>query len=169
MNIRNITALVLIVISLICLYPGLTFPILSIHVGAKLPIVGTIDLHDSTQSIMKTIHTLRDNNNAIVANLILFFSIIIPVLKALILLVILFFKKIKHRVLLHKIVKVISKWSMADVFVVGVFLAYLATRSDDNIDAQLHTGFYYFLAYCLISITASQILKIEDEERGEEL
>lgn len=164
MNIRNIIALVLIIISLICLYPGLTFPIMSIHIGAKLPLVGTIGLHDSTQSIMKTIETLNKNGNALVAGLILFFSVIIPIIKASILLVILFVKKLKSRALLHKVVKAISKWSMADVFVVGVFLAFLATQSDDNIDAKLHEGFYYFLAYCIISITASQIMKIETAE-----
>ena len=51
---------------------------------------------------------------------------------------------------------------MADVFVVGVLLAFLATKSDDGIDAKLHEGFYYFLAYCIISILATQLLKIEE-------
>jgi len=161
MKLQNIIALVLIIISLICLYPGLTEPILSINVGAKLPIVGTIELHNSKQSIMKTIRTLYKNNNTLVAVLILLFSVIIPVLKALMLLTVLFLKKLKGRQLLHKFVTVISKWSMADVFVVGVFLAFLATRSDDSINARLHDGFYYFLAYCIISIFASQLIKVE--------
>jgi paraquat-inducible protein A len=56
----------------------------------------------------------------------------------------------------------ISKWSMADVFVVGVFLSFLATRSNKDINAWLHDGFYFFLAYCLISILATQIMDIEE-------
>ena len=165
MKIQNIIALVLIIISLVCLYPGLTEPILSINVGAKLPIVGTIELHNVKQSIMKTISTLHKNNNTLVAGLILLFSVIIPVLKALILLSVLLFKKIKGRHYLHKFVTIISKWSMADVFVVGVFLAFLATKSDDAINARLHDGFYYFLAYCIISIFASQLIKVETDSK----
>ncbi len=157
---RNIIALILILISLGCLYPGLTIPILSIYVGAKLPLIGEIGLHDSTQSIMKTIRTLRDNDNNLVAFLILLFSVMVPIIKATILLAVLFFKRIKNRTFLHKFVAIISKWSMADIFVVGVFLAFLATKSDDNIHAQLHEGFYYFLAYCIISIFATQLMHI---------
>ncbi len=161
---RNIVALLLIIISLGCLYPGLTFPILSIYIGAKIPIIGEVGLHDSTQSIMKTIQTLWDNDNNLVANLILLFSVLVPIIKAVTLLTVLFFKQIKSRTFLHKFVAIISKWSMADVFVVGVFLAFLATKSDDNIHAQLHEGFYYFLAYCIISIIATQLMEVKELE-----
>ncbi|KAA3634199.1 MAG: hypothetical protein DWQ02_11810 [Bacteroidetes bacterium] len=162
---RNIVAVILIIISLICLYPGLTLPILSIYVGAKIPIIGEIGLHDSTQSIMKTIRTLWENDNNLVANLILLFSVLVPIFKALTLLVVLFFKQIKNRTLLHWFVATISKWSMADVFVVGVLLAFLATKSDDNIHAQLHEGFHYFLAYCIISILATQLINVGEKEK----
>ncbi len=70
----------------------------------------------------------------------------------------------KGKVGLHRFVSVIGKWSMADVFVVGILLAFLATRSDDNIHAQLHDGFYWFLAYCVISIISFQIMKVEGNE-----
>ena len=162
---RNIAALILIVISLICLYPGLTFPILSIHVGAKLPLIGEIGLHDSTQSIMKTIRTLWENDNNLVANLILLFSVLVPIFKAVTLLAILFIKQIKNRTFLHWFVAIISKWSMADVFVVGVFLAFLATKSNDSIHAELHEGFYYFLAYCILSIAATQLMNVGEKEK----
>lgn len=154
-------ALILILVSLVCLYPGLVKPILSIKIGVDLPIVGSINLHDTKQSIIGTVKTLHRNNNTLVAFLILLFSVVVPILKAVLLLVVLLFKKLKGRQTLHKFVSVIGKWSMADVFVVGVMLAFLATRSDDNIHAQLHEGFYYFLAYCLISILAYQIMKVD--------
>ena len=164
MKTRNIIALILIIISLICLYPGLTEPILSIKVGAKLPIVGNINLHESTQSILKTIQTLHENNNTLVAFLILFFSIIVPVIKAVLLLVVLFFKNLKQRKMIHKFVYIIGKWSMADVFVGGVFLAFLATKSNESIQANIHSGFYYFLAYCLISLLAIQVMQVKQAE-----
>ena len=163
MKMRNIIGLILILASLACLYPGLYQPILTINVGAQLPLVGSVTLHNSTQSIMKTIETLFKNNNSLVASLILLFSVLVPLIKAIILLVILLFKKMKGRKMAYNFVSLIGKWSMADVFVVGVFLAFLATRSDDNIHAQLETGFYYFLAYCILSLLAIQFISIDEE------
>ena len=161
MSTRNIIALLLIIASLICLYPGLVKPILSINIGVDLPILGGIELHDTKQSIIGTIESLFKGNNVLVAGLILLFSVIIPVLKAIMLLTALFIKNTGLARKLHRVVSLIGKWSMADVFVVGVMIAFLATKSDDNIDAALHEGFYYFLAYCVISIVSYQILKID--------
>lgn len=164
MSTRNIIALVLIIISLICLYPGLTFAILSIKIGTTLPVIGQLTIHETTQSVIQSIKTLHRNNNSLVAFLILFFSVMVPVLKALILLSVLFFKKLPGRKVWYNFVTIIGKWSMADVFVVGVLLAYLATRSDDNIEATLHEGFYYFLSYCIISIVAFQVMEVKEVE-----
>ena len=77
------------------------------------------------------------------------------------------------------LVDLIGKWSMADVFVVGVFLAFLATRDqvqenlftvpillrqveigmETHLISTLGPGFYYFLGYCLFSIFWTQVLK----------
>ncbi len=161
MNRLNKIAVTLIIISLILLFPGLLRPILSIHIGAKIPLLGEISLHDTTQSIISTIQTLFDNNNHLVAFLILLFSVMVPIIKAILLLLVLLVPSIKNRAGIHRFVARISKWSMADVFVVGVFLAFLATRSDDNIHAQLHEGFYYFTGYCIVSIIATQLIRVE--------
>ena len=158
MHTRNIIAVILLIISLICLVPGLTQPILSLKIGAALPLVGTLTLHESTQSILKTIQTLNENNNALVAFLILLFSIIVPLFKAISLLAVLLIKKLRNHSRLHKFIALISKWSMADVFVVGVFIAFLSTQSNEALEAKLGTGFYWFLGYCLISIVASQVM-----------
>ena len=136
-------------------------PILSLKIGAALPLVGTLTLHESTQSILKTIETLNDNNNALVAFLILLFSVIVPVFKAVSLLSVLLIKKLRNHSRLHKFIALISKWSMADVFVVGVFIAFLSSQSNEALEAKLGTGFYWFLAYCLISIAASQVMTTE--------
>ena len=119
-------------------------PIIRFKIGANLPLVGGLVVHATVQSIIDTIKTLHQNGNSLVAGLILLFSVIVPILKAVILLLVLFVKKIGMRSKLHKFVAIISKWSMADVFVVGVLLATLATSSEDSIEAKLHSGFYYF-------------------------
>ena len=50
---------------------------------------------------------------------------------------------------------------MADVFVMGIFLAYLATGAAVGVTAQLHEGFWYFLGYCLLSVASAQMMRVE--------
>jgi uncharacterized paraquat-inducible protein A len=63
----------------------------------------------------------------------------------------------------------IAKWSMADVFVVALFIAYLAAQASTTVtsgpnagppllafDARFGAGFYWFAAYCLFSLATQQ-------------
>jgi hypothetical protein len=79
---------------------------------------------------------------------------------------------------LIKIVAVIGKWSMADVFVVAVFLAILSTNHAQSREthelaffgmkigfemssqtlSNVGQGFYYFVGYCVLSLLGSQLL-----------
>jgi uncharacterized paraquat-inducible protein A len=61
---------------------------------------------------------------------------------------------------LYLLVRSISKWSMADVFAVGVLIAFLAGRATQGLDAVPGRGFYYFVSYCLLSNFAFQLLRI---------
>ena len=163
MSTRNICALLLILISLACLYPGLVFAMLTIKVGTVLPLVGSLELYEATQSIMQTIDNLFFNKNYLVAWLILLFSVVVPGLKTLMLLFVLLFKNNRWRESVFKFVSVIGKWSMADVFVVSIFMAYLATQSNEAVSATLHEGFYYFTAYCVFSILGTQLILLPQD------
>jgi paraquat-inducible protein A len=158
MSFRNKLSLFLILLSLVFLYPGLTLPMMNINAGTTLPILGELILYNETQSIVQTISALIDNDNPVVAMLILLFSVLVPVLKALILFIILIFSDLTGKESLYRFVAVISKWSMADVFVVGVFIAFLATKSNPHINATLHPGFFYFASYCILSIIGVQLM-----------
>lgn len=158
MSPRNIFAITLIIASLVLLYPGVTQPLLQITVSANMPILGSLQFYNETQSIYQSIVALWQHNNVLVAVLILIFSIAIPVLKALLLCIAMLMRHQKISVNLHRFISFISKWSMADVFVVSVFMAFLATQSNDFIEAVIHPGFYYFLSYCVVSIMATQLL-----------
>lgn len=165
---RNIAALALIIISLGFLYPGLTNDILTLNIGAKIPLLGDFELYNESQSILKTIRTLHENDSTLVAALILLFSVVVPVLKALSLMAVLLIKNMRNSGALYKFVGLIGKWSMADVFVVGVFLAFLATKNNEAINAELEVGFYYFTAYCTISIIGIQVLDINAVKNANE-
>lgn len=159
---RNIVALALIILSLAMLYPGLTQPMLNLTIEAKLPLLGNMEFYNKTQSIMESITALFDSGNQLVAILILLFSVVVPVLKAIFLLLAIAMPVARVSYYLHQIVLLIGKWSMADVFVVGIFMAYLAGSAHPSASATIHDGFYYFTAYCLLSILGAQLIKVVD-------
>jgi len=161
MNNRNKIGLGLTLISLVLLYPGLFNPALSIAVGADLPLVGRITLYEQTQSVVESIRFLNESNNHLVAFLILFFSIVIPLVKAFLVFLMLFIKRPQFRNFAHKFVNYIGKWAMSDVFVVGIFIAFLSTTTNSTINAHLEEGFYYFVGYCMFSIASFQIVTVD--------
>lgn len=130
----------------------------------RIKVSGTVPAFSKTNSILSTAVELYNNNHVLVAGMILFFSVGIPMLKALLL--------IGAHLPLHAVFKrrllwlssVTSKWSMADVFVVAIFVAYLAanglkeSRALVDFKSDLGYGFYYFFAYCVFSIMATQLL-----------
>ncbi len=160
MTSRNTLALLLTVVSIGLLIPGLTQPVLTIV--ASVNVMGmTQELFRQTQSVLQAVRTLHESGNDFVAGLILFFSITVPFLKALVLLIILTVRNQATKYRLYLMVRSLSKWAMADVFAVGVFIALMAARGSDNLDGTPGPGFFFFASYCLLSNLAFQFLKIE--------
>jgi uncharacterized paraquat-inducible protein A len=163
---RNLIAVVLILISLAVLIPGLRQPLITIR--AEVTILGVShEMFRDTRSIIQTIRNLHESGNDFVAGLILLFSVIVPFIKSLLLGLLPFIRNGKARLNLFLFVRSISKWAMVDVFVVAIYVAYLAGKAADNFDATVERGFYFFAAYCLLSLAALQFLWIRgDEQRG---
>lgn len=162
MSRRNQIAALLTLVSLGLLIPGLTRPVLTI--SASISLLGnTREIFRETQSITESVRNLFESGNTFVAALILLFSILVPVVKALLLAVALFSRESAARTRIAGFVRSISKWSMADVFVVGVFIAFMAANALDNLDAQAGIGLYYFAAYCLVSNLAFQFFSVSSD------
>jgi len=157
---RNRLAIVLALISLALLWPGLNQPALTIR--ATMDLFGvTRQLTNETRSVVGAIQSLRASGNLFVAGLILLFSVLIPLIKAALLIPIFALRgsAMSHR--LYVVVQAISKWSMADVFAVGMLIALLVAKGTANLSAIAGPGFYYFAAYCLVSNAAFQLLHID--------
>ena len=128
-------------------------------------IEGQLQVYTSTRSIWGTAESLASNGYLAVALLIVFFSLVIPTFKLSLQAGSLFVAKDELRSRLLWLNTVLSKWSMADVFVMGVLVAFLAGGTADQTDdmltmhASLGTGFYYFLAYCLFSVAAGTVVE----------
>ncbi len=125
---------------------------------------GSIQAYEKTRSILGTVRELADSRNYLVAFLIALFSVVVPIGKGA-LLVNGFAQR--DSVLAGAgagIGHALSKWSMADVFVVAIMVAYLAANATGRTDeiftltARFGPGFYYFLSYCLLSILSAQLL-----------
>ena len=157
MSTRNRIALALTVVSLILIVPGLRSDALTIT--ATMPLLKK-PLYEETQSILRAARRLYDSKNYFVAGLIVFFSIVVPFLKAALMAVILWAKDPALKYRLYLFVRSVSKWAMADVFAVGIFIAFMAGNAIDNLDAKLHPGYYYFIAYCLVSNLSFQFLHV---------
>jgi uncharacterized paraquat-inducible protein A len=162
---RNLLAVLLTVVSLGLLWPGLTRPVLTITASVTM-LGNTREIFRQTQSIVEAVDKLHASGNTFVAGLILLFSIMVPVIKAVLLGVILSWRAAGPRYRLYRFVRSISKWSMADVFAVGVFIAFLAAKGTDNLDAQAGLGFYCFAGYCLVSNLAFQLLDVPEPMAG---
>ena len=127
-------------------------------------IEGQLQAYSSTRSMWGTVEELARSGNVLVAVLIVFFSLVIPVFKLLLQAASLFVSSPHTSKGLMWWNAVLSKWSMSDVFVMGLLVAFMAGKASDQVgdlltmSAALEPGFYYFLAYCLFSIAASGLL-----------
>ena len=154
---RNWIAVGLTIVSLALLVPGLQSDALTIT--ATMPLLKK-PLFEETQSILRAARRLYDSKNYFVAGLVVFFSVVVPFIKALLLVAIFAMKSPAAKYRTYLFTRSISKWAMADVFAVGVFIAFMAGNALDNLDAKLHPGYYFFVAYCLISNVAFQFLDV---------
>ena len=158
---RNLTALALILIAFGLLIPGLTKDLMTLT--AYVEYMGLRnELFSTTRSILNTVKDLHESGYDFVAGLILLFSVVVPVGKGILLLVVLAVRDSPAQMKIFKFVGAISKWSMADVFLVGIYIAYLSANANSNLEASLGVGFYYFAAYCLVSIASHQLMKIRE-------
>ena len=182
MHIRNKISLLLIAVSFGLLVPGLTQPVFNLGVNVQV-LSSLAEINTSvvkqSKSILGTISNLYDNDRALVATLILLFSVIVPFLKGLMLIGGILHKSEAVQRKLYEIVHAIGKWSMADVFVVAVFLVFLSTSDNTSaskeaisvfgmeipleikmlMDSNIGVGFYWFLSYCLLSLITLHVIK----------
>ena len=128
-------------------------------------IEGQLEAYNNTRSVWGTVDELYRSGNLPVAFLIVFFSLVIPVFKLLLQSCSLFIERADLRGPLLTLNAALSKWSMSDVFVMGLLVAYMAGSASGQMGdmltmyASLEPGFYYFLAYCLFSIAAGILLR----------
>ncbi|NRB41534.1 MAG: paraquat-inducible protein A [Pseudomonadales bacterium] len=128
-------------------------------------IQGELEVFQKTRSIWGTVEELFQSGNAVVAALVMLFSMIIPALKLSLMLIQQLPVKASIRLGISRFTSAISKWSMVDVFVVALIVTYMAGNASAGMGQLLKTsasfepGFYYFSAYCLFSIFSTYLVR----------
>ncbi len=156
--------------ALVMLLFGLITPILMVTIHKEVEYLGDVVLSFESKGVIGSIGKLFGSGEAVVAAVILLFSVIVPLLKTLSLLFVSLF--IQNR-FAHGVVnffKMIGKWSMVDVFVVAVFLVYLGADKGETSRAEVEVGLYFFLTYVilsmLVSLSADRMLRQAKEQKG---
>lgn len=172
-----------IAIAFVCLVAGIYTPMLEIDAFAKdlqIPLKTHVNLgitkmkvdlsktfegrmyfYYQNKSIVGLIELLLQKNNWLVAFAILAFSVLVPFVKLVFSMLILFSGPVRHNDWIQSIIKGIGKWSMADVFVAAIFLAYLSFQNMNSGIATESTpllGAYFFFAYCVFSISSTYFI-----------
>jgi hypothetical protein len=136
--------------------------------------VGDLEVYQQTRSIVGSVQNLYELGSPVPATLILLFSVIVPLTKAALVGWAMFLKNLERRRRTLRFVEAIAKWSMADVFVVALFITYLAAEATKRstgdaaslvaFDATFGPGFYWFAAYCVVSLASQQYTRYSNED-----
>lgn len=145
-------------VAVISLAVGLTTPILSIEASKSLPVLGMTVLEFQSKGILTTISALWQAGHIWIAILLGLFSIFLPLLKTAVAWLTLF--STTHRFSLRglHLSHHIGKWSMADVFVVAILVAFFSTDSGGLTHAEVQAGLWFFATYVLLSLLGTQLI-----------
>jgi len=161
-------ALHLIGVSAIFLLVGVVAPMLTVVAQTEVTLLGEVVFQYESRSIIGTGQHLASGGNLLVALLLFLFSVLIPVVKLLLSFVALGRFAKRSRALALTSIRLVGKWSMTDVFVVAILLAFLSTESKTFTDASLGPGLYFFAGYGLLSMIGGQVLiRVEVAGDGE--
>ena len=141
--------------SMVTLVFGLINPIMMVTIHKEIEYLGDVVLSFESKGVIGSISKLFENGDAVVATVILLFSVLIPTVKILSLLFVSLFMESKFAYGIVTFFKMIGKWSMVDVFVVATFLVYLTVDKGDVSRAEVEVGLYFFLAYVIVSMLVS--------------
>lgn len=191
-NFYESITLAVISIAFVCIYAGVSMPMIEIaafndnmkiplKINMKnIPFLGSISFvkdrvidfsktfegrtyyYYQSKSVVELIKLLFKDNNLVVGLAVLCFSVIIPLIKQVLTVTIILTNKVKNNKKLVQIVGIISKWSMADIFIVASYLTYLSfSNMNDSVEteAKIMMGLYYFLAYVVLAISSTQMME----------
>ena len=155
-------AYAMLAVAMVALMVGLSTPILSVEASRDLPVIGETVLQFQSKGILTTILTLKEHGNLWLAVLLFCFSVVIPLFKTLIVWLTMFSRTHRFSVRGLHLSHHIGKWSMADVFVVAILVAFFANSAGEGLtQAEIQAGLWFFAAYVVLSLLGTQLISRE--------
>jgi uncharacterized paraquat-inducible protein A len=164
---KKTVGITLLLISLFCLVMGLLNPFMTftieVDMGGNGGFLGNLiggSIADQfnkkmTYSIPQAMQMLFEQKQYFVGVLIGLFAVVLPVVKTIGTGVFLINKNQR----LYRFMSGMGKFAMADVFCVGVFIAFLYTRFNQSLKADIEPGYYWFAMYVILNICSLLLLQ----------
>lgn len=171
---ERVLGIVFVFAALSFLYLGLQTPFLEVEAfNTDLEIqLGMLDINKTfdgrtyylyqNKSVFQLITLLFTGGNILVGTCLVLFSIGFPLIKLCTSLFVFIKPDTQFSKKSVKVITVLGKWSMADVFISAVFLAVFSfTNMNSGVDTDSNTliGLYFFLAFVMLSIVSGNFLK----------
>lgn len=161
----KISLMALLSVTVIALITGWFAPILAIVAYQDIPVLGQSVFQFESKSIVSALQKLYESGQTAIAVVIFLFTIVTPIFKSFMMLIILFSQSLHFSNKSIKILKTIGKWSMLDVFVIAILVTYFTTKSGGATDATLQIGVYYFVTYVIASMLLTYLINYKNNAK----
>jgi hypothetical protein len=148
-------------VSIFCFVIGILAPAMVIWTAPSIPMEsGKLDfvLQHQVRGIAAIIWELLTTGHWIVGSFLLLFSIVTPLTKVALTIFATGSNSKDLNFKIGQLLHSIGKWSMADVFVAGVLLSLFALKAQQATKSIPCLGLYYFIGYCLLSMSTTELL-----------
>ena len=135
------------VISLVLLAFGWILNVL--HIDISVHYIVDFNIFSEKRSVLGMLEKLWTDGNYWPFSLIFIFGIIVPLIKSGLIFFLLLSKEPDLK--WQRLVSALSKWAMADVFAISIFVAFLGANAMESTKAILQPGFYCFSGYVILS------------------
>ncbi|MBC7873751.1 MAG: paraquat-inducible protein A [Ferruginibacter sp.] len=150
---RRGTALIILIASAVFFSMGFMFPLLQTGYG-----IGPFTLKSDYVYLSTSFRFFFDKGEVFIGFLLLFFTIIFPVLKYIFLFLTLLGRPLPRHHFFSTALEIINKWSMLDVFVVAVLLLNMKFDSD-IIVSKLESGTTLFAISVVLLMASSFVAR----------
>jgi paraquat-inducible protein A len=148
-------------ISVIFFFIGILAPAMVIWTAPNIPLAtGNLNfvVQHQVRGIAAIIMDLFKGGHWMIGGFLFLFSIVTPLTKASLTFFVTASKSKDLNFKIGQFLHTIGKWSMADVFVAAILLALYALKFQEATKSIPCLGLYYFIGYCLLSLTTTEIM-----------
>ena len=163
----------LLAVAVALLFTAWTQPLLSVQVTAKLPAFipepfQSMTILDETRSVVTMLERLWETNYLVIAALLFFFGVLLPVVKNAGVALLLASRAGSRGRRMADVLQFVGRFAMVDIFAVSIIVSVMAASTIGQGDnpgpaavetvTTLRSGFYLFVVYVLLSFLIDVLL-----------